>query len=134
MARRIPLEGRIAAITDVFDALTSDRVYRRAWPLDGALAEMRIRRSSHINPDLFDQFMKAIPEVVHIRDEFVDGAPHDEGPLPNGVIIPALAACPAEAADAGGALSGTQSDHVVRVFPVGVWSVSQHPMAARGKR
>jgi putative two-component system response regulator len=75
----IPLEGRIAAIADVFDALTTDRVYRAAWPLDRALAEIRVMTGSHFDPELLDQFMNAIPEVVPIRDEFVDDAPATRG-------------------------------------------------------
>jgi putative two-component system response regulator len=54
---RIPLPGRIVAIADVFDALTSDRPYKRAWPLADALAEIRALRGSHFDPAVADAFL-----------------------------------------------------------------------------
>jgi putative two-component system response regulator len=53
----IPVEGRIVAIVDVFDALTSDRVYRSAMSIDQALAILRDGRSTHFDPVLLDHFM-----------------------------------------------------------------------------
>jgi PAS domain S-box-containing protein len=50
----IPLEGRIAAVADVFDALTSDRVYRRAFEFDRAMEMMRNGRGSHFDPRILD--------------------------------------------------------------------------------
>jgi len=55
---RIPLPGRIVAIADVFDALTSDRPYKRAWPLPDALAEIRSLRGSHFDPAIADAFLR----------------------------------------------------------------------------
>lgn len=55
---RIPLPGRIVAIADVFDALTSDRPYKRAWPLGEALAEIRRLRGSHFDPVITDAFLR----------------------------------------------------------------------------
>ena len=55
---RIPLPGRIVAIADVFDALTSDRPYKRAWPLADALAEIGSLRGSHFDPAIVDAFMR----------------------------------------------------------------------------
>jgi putative two-component system response regulator len=52
----IPLEGRIAAVADVFDALVSDRVYRAAMPIDAALELMARDRGTHFDPDVFDAF------------------------------------------------------------------------------
>jgi len=73
----IPLFGRIAAIADVFDALTSARPYKPAWPLDDALQLMRSSRGTHFDPTLIDVFFAALPEVLAIRDRFVDApAPH----------------------------------------------------------
>jgi putative two-component system response regulator len=62
----IPLEGRIAAVADVFDALTSDRVYRPALTLDEALAVLREGRGTHFDARLLDLFLDAIDEVVVI--------------------------------------------------------------------
>jgi HD-GYP domain-containing protein (c-di-GMP phosphodiesterase class II)/methylmalonyl-CoA mutase cobalamin-binding subunit len=56
----IPLEGRIVAITDVFDALTSDRVYRPAFPLEQAVEMMREQRGLHFDPVLLDAFLEVL--------------------------------------------------------------------------
>jgi methanogenic corrinoid protein MtbC1 len=56
----IPLEGRIVAIADVFDALTSDRVYRKAFPVDEAVTIMREQRGRHFDPVLLDAFMEVL--------------------------------------------------------------------------
>jgi CHASE2 domain-containing sensor protein len=53
----IPLNGRICAICDVFDALLSERPYKRAWPRDEALAEIRRQSGSHFDPELVDAFL-----------------------------------------------------------------------------
>jgi putative two-component system response regulator len=62
----IPLEGRIAAIADVFDAITSNRVYRRAFQLGQAVEIMQAERGTHFDPDLLDLFFGAMNEVVLI--------------------------------------------------------------------
>ncbi len=54
---RIPVEGRIVAIADVFDALTSDRVYRPAITVDQAVAILRDGRGTHFDPVLLDHFL-----------------------------------------------------------------------------
>jgi HD-GYP domain-containing protein (c-di-GMP phosphodiesterase class II)/methylmalonyl-CoA mutase cobalamin-binding subunit len=56
----IPIEGRIVAIADVFDALTSDRVYRKAFPVDEAMRMMREQRARHFDPVLLDAFMEVL--------------------------------------------------------------------------
>jgi len=53
----IPIEGRIVAVADVFDALTSDRVYRPAFPIEEAKKMMREQRGRHFDPVLLDAFM-----------------------------------------------------------------------------
>lgn len=63
----IPLEGRIAAIADVFDALTSDRVYRRAYTPDDAHAMMATSRGLQFDGDLFDLFFDSFDDLVAIR-------------------------------------------------------------------
>jgi putative two-component system response regulator len=59
----IPREGRIAAIADVFDALTTDCVYRSAFPLKVAVQMMQAERGTHFDPELLDIFTNALPEV-----------------------------------------------------------------------
>jgi hypothetical protein len=56
----IPIEGRIVAIADVFDALTSDRVYRRAFPVEEAVTMMRAERGKHFDPVLLDAFLEVL--------------------------------------------------------------------------
>jgi methanogenic corrinoid protein MtbC1 len=56
----IPIEGRIVAIADVFDALTSDRVYRKAFSVEEAVAMMREQRGQHFDPLLLDAFMEVL--------------------------------------------------------------------------
>jgi CHASE2 domain-containing sensor protein len=53
----IPLEGRICAICDVYDALVSERPYKRAWSQEEALAEIRNSSGSHFDPELADAFL-----------------------------------------------------------------------------
>jgi putative two-component system response regulator len=63
----IPIEGRICAIADVFDALTSDRVYRAAYEPEEARAMMERDRGTHFDSDLLDLFFDAFDEVLEIR-------------------------------------------------------------------
>ena len=56
----IPIEGRIVAVADVFDALTSDRVYRKAFSVDEAVQLMREQRGKHFDPVLLDAFMEVL--------------------------------------------------------------------------
>jgi hypothetical protein len=63
----IPRDGRIAAVADVFDALTSDRVHRPAFPVRLAIDKMQAERASHFDPEVLDAFMAALPEVEAIR-------------------------------------------------------------------
>ena len=66
-AEDIPLEGRVAAIADVFDALTSDRAYRVALPVRSAIEIMREERGRHFDPELLDAFFRVLPEIAAIR-------------------------------------------------------------------
>lgn len=68
----IPLEGRIAAIADAFDALTSKRVYKPAFPLDQAVDIMRKRRAKDFDPDLLDTFFNAMDEILTIKNQYAD--------------------------------------------------------------
>ncbi len=56
----IPIEGRIVAIADVFDALTSDRVYRQAFAVEEAVQIMREQRGRHFDPVLLDAFLEVL--------------------------------------------------------------------------
>src|SRR2546422_92856 len=54
----IPLSARIFAVVDVYDALTSDRPYRKAWPKDKALAYIREQAGKHFDPDVVETFLR----------------------------------------------------------------------------
>jgi len=71
----IPLEGRIAAVADVFDALATDRVYRKAFTLPEALSIMREGRARHFDADLLDCFLESIDDVLAAKGEFDDRSP-----------------------------------------------------------
>jgi putative two-component system response regulator len=60
----IPLEGRIVAVADVFDAVTHNRPYQRTLPLDEALDVMRSKRGNHFDPDVLDAFLASVDEIV----------------------------------------------------------------------
>ena len=52
----IPLEARLVAIADCFDALSTERPYKRAWPLDSVLATIKEESGKHFDPDLVRVF------------------------------------------------------------------------------
>lgn len=68
----IPLEGRITAIADVFDALVSVRPYKPAFPLDDALRLMEEQTGTHFDPQLMEAFRKALPDILRIREIYAD--------------------------------------------------------------
>ena len=57
----IPISARIMAIADVFDALVSERCYKKAMPVDKALATIRLESGSHFDPKLAEIFLKYYP-------------------------------------------------------------------------
>jgi putative two-component system response regulator len=65
----IPIEGRIAAIADVFDALTSERVYKEAVPVNEAVEIMMAERGTHFDPDLLDHFFSSMGAMAAVRGE-----------------------------------------------------------------
>ncbi|OOG24230.1 two-component system response regulator [Thioalkalivibrio denitrificans] len=66
----IPQAGRIVAVADVFDALTSERPYKQAWPVEEAVAYMRDNRGGHFDPELVDAFLRELDGVLEIRQRF----------------------------------------------------------------
>jgi HD-GYP domain-containing protein (c-di-GMP phosphodiesterase class II) len=61
----IPLEGRICAICDVYDALGSKRPYKEAWPLERVLSEIAVNAGSHFDPTLVAAFLEVAPHFDH---------------------------------------------------------------------
>jgi HD-GYP domain-containing protein (c-di-GMP phosphodiesterase class II) len=66
----IPLFGRIVAICDVFDALSSKRVYKDAWKEEDVLEEMRRLSGTKFDPDLIDIFFKVLPNIRTVSAKF----------------------------------------------------------------
>ena len=71
-AETIPLSGRIVAIADVFDALTSERPYKRAWSIDEAVTLIEKEKGKHFDPKVVDAFFKVLPEITKIANQFHD--------------------------------------------------------------
>jgi putative two-component system response regulator len=71
----IPVEGRITAIADVYDALMSVRRYKRAYTHDEAKAIMQAERGTHFDADLLDLFFACEQEIWRIRRQWSDVDP-----------------------------------------------------------
>ena len=73
---QIPTEAKIAAICDVFDALTSERPYKTAWSNEKALAYIIEQSGSHFDTQLVQKFMKVYPDVMSYAKEHNDISHH----------------------------------------------------------
>ena len=99
--REIPLEGRIVALVDVFDALCSKRPYKDAFPLDRVLAIMQAERGQHFDPWLLDLLLVNVETFTAIREKVDASSPCSfsqavEGLLPRPTLAGSLgtsAAC-----------------------------------------
>ncbi len=68
----IPIFGRIVAVADVFDALTSERPYKKAWSLEDACKLLEDGRGQHFDPMCVEAFLAGWDQVLDIRDRFRD--------------------------------------------------------------
>jgi putative two-component system response regulator len=68
----IPIAGRIAAIADVFDALTSKRPYKEPFSVEKSLATIREGRGSHFDPDVVDAFFAIQDEILTLKELYVE--------------------------------------------------------------
>ena len=68
----IHIYGRITAVADVFDALGSTRVYKKAWPLDKILNLFEEEKGKHFDPKIVNIFIENLEEFLEIRDSYVD--------------------------------------------------------------
>lgn len=68
----IPLEGRIVAVCDVFDALTSERPYKKAWEVQKALDVIKGDSGTHFDPDIVEAFFSVLPDILHVKAEFTE--------------------------------------------------------------
>lgn len=75
----IPIFGRIIAIADVFDALTTERPYKKAWTVEASLKLIQEGAGSHFDPNLMAAFMAALPEILKIKEQYAE----ENGALPD---------------------------------------------------
>jgi putative two-component system response regulator len=68
----VPLEARIVAVCDVWDALRSERVYKKASPEDQALEIMAAGRGTHFDPEVYDAFLGSRDELRDVLQQFAD--------------------------------------------------------------
>ncbi len=80
----IPIEGRIVAVADVFDALTSERPYKKAWSVDAALELLQRESGKHFDPKVVQAFLSRLPEIIEIKDRWAETAESMQS------IVPAL--------------------------------------------
>jgi len=69
---KIHIYGRITAIADVFDALGSDRCYKKAWKLDKIIELFQEERGQSFDPNLVDLFLGNIEKFLEIRSKYID--------------------------------------------------------------
>ena len=69
----IPLSGRLTAVADVFDALSTERVYKPAFSLEKCLAIIKEGRGTHLDPEIVDVFLENLDDVLEIKRNFPDG-------------------------------------------------------------
>ncbi len=70
--KEIPIVGQIVAMADVFDALSSERPYKKAWPIEEAIQAIVDSAGTHFDPDLLPAFHKALPEMLKIREQYTE--------------------------------------------------------------
>lgn len=68
----ISIEGRICAIADVFDALLSERPYKKPWTVEKTLNLIEEEAGKHFDPTLAPLVRKILPELLAIRDKYSD--------------------------------------------------------------
>jgi putative two-component system response regulator len=68
----IPIEGRITAVADVFDALSTKRCYKEAFPIDKCFAIMKDERGTHFDPVVLDAFISLRTKIIDIQMQYAD--------------------------------------------------------------
>lgn len=71
-ATDIPIEARIVAIADVFDALTSERPYKKAWPVQDAIHYIEEQSGEHFDPELASLFVRQLDSVLEIKARWAE--------------------------------------------------------------
>lgn len=78
----IPMAGRIVAVADVFDAITSERPYKSRWPIESATEYLRRESGTHFDPQCIEAFFKSFDGVLAIYDQ----TPHGSADEPRTVM------------------------------------------------
>lgn len=68
----IPIEARIVAVADVFDALLNKRPYKEAWPVEQAVAEIETNRGKHFDPAIVDAMLQCLPDILEINNNWLE--------------------------------------------------------------
>ncbi len=74
---QIPVEARMVAIADVFDALTTERPYKKAWSVDDACALLTEQKGKHFDPHLVDLFLARLPEILEVKERWAERSPYE---------------------------------------------------------
>ncbi len=69
---QIPIEGRITAVADMFDALSSARPYKPAFPDEKCFAILKEERGRHFDAQVIDAFFACVDEIIQVKNEYVD--------------------------------------------------------------
>ena len=69
---KIPIAGRIVALADVFDALSMNRPYKKAWPLEKILNLIKEESGEHFDPHLVRMFLDSLPAILEIKEKYGD--------------------------------------------------------------
>lgn len=71
-AEAIPLEARIVAVADVFDALLNKRPYKEAWPVDKTVAEIEAQSGIHFDPAVVQALLACLPDLIAINNQWLE--------------------------------------------------------------
>ena len=80
---QIPESARIVAVADVFDALTMNRPYKKAWSIEDAISYLRQEAGSHLDPRLVGSFIEVIPQIIEIKSSWDERELQDENASPS---------------------------------------------------
>jgi len=69
---KIPITGRIIAIADVFDALTTERPYKKAWSTEDALNLIQQEAGEHFDPVLVTKFLDVMPDILVLKEKYAE--------------------------------------------------------------
>jgi len=72
VAEAIPLEARIVAMADVFDALTSTRPYKKAWTVEAALEHIHQQSGKHFDPRVVELIQQELPAILEIKERWAE--------------------------------------------------------------